>query len=70
MNAKQIQRKLQTLADPAVAASATRFFKKEHAEDDVFLGLRAATLHQLSKEHRELAIKEVETLLHSGSREG
>lgn len=65
MNAQQIRRKLRTLADPAVAASAARFFKKEHAEDDIFLGLRAATLHQLSKEHRELPINEVETLLRS-----
>jgi 3-methyladenine DNA glycosylase AlkD len=69
MNAQQIQRKLRSLADPAVAATAARFFKKNHAQDDIFLGLRAATLHQLSKEHRELPLKEVETLLHSGIHE-
>jgi 3-methyladenine DNA glycosylase AlkD len=69
MSAAEIQQKLRTLADPIVAASAARFFKKEHAQDDVFLGLRAATLHKLSKEHRELPLKEVETLLHSGIHE-
>ena len=57
--------KLRSLADPAVAASSLRFFKKEHAQGDVFLGLRAATLHQLAKEYRELPINEVETFLHS-----
>ena len=61
MNAQQIQKKLRTLADPAIAASAARFFKKEHAKDDIFLGLRAATLHQLSKEYRELPINEVKS---------
>lgn len=69
MNADEIQQWLRSLADPAVAASAARFFKKEHAQDDVFLGLRAATLHKLSKEHRGLPLKEVETLLHSGIHE-
>ena len=69
MNAQHIQRKLRSLADPAVVASAARFFKKEHAKDDVFLGLRAATLHKLSKEHRTLPIKEVEILLHSSIHE-
>src|SRR5580658_9745478 len=65
MNAYQIQEKLRSLADPAVDASSLRFFKKEHAENDIFLGLRAATLRQLAKEYRELPLNEVETLLHS-----
>jgi 3-methyladenine DNA glycosylase AlkD len=69
MSATEIQQRLRSLADPAVAASSARFFKKEHARDDVFLGLRAATLHALSKEHRELALTGVETLLHSGIHE-
>jgi 3-methyladenine DNA glycosylase AlkD len=69
VNAKEIQQRLRSLADPAVAASSARFFKKEHAKDDVFLGLRAATLHALSKEHRDLPITEIETLLQSGIHE-
>lgn len=69
MNADEIKQKLRTLANPAVAETAARFFKKDHAKDDVFLGLRAAMLHQLSKEYRELPIKEVETLIRSGIHE-
>jgi 3-methyladenine DNA glycosylase AlkD len=69
MNAAKLQQKLRNLADPIVAASAARFFKKEHAQADTFLGLRAATLHALSKEHRELPLTEVETLLQSGVHE-
>jgi 3-methyladenine DNA glycosylase AlkD len=65
MNAQQVQTKLRSLADPAVAASSLRFFKKEHAEHDIFLGLRAATLRQLAKEYRELPLDEVETLIRS-----
>jgi hypothetical protein len=69
VNAKESRQRLRGLADPAVAASSARFFKKEHAKDAVFLGLRAATLQALSKEHRELPLTEVETLLHSGIHE-
>ncbi len=65
MTAKEIQKKLRSLGDPAVAASSARFFKKEHADKDVFVGLRAATLRQLAKDYRELPLVEVEALLHS-----
>lgn len=50
MTAAEIQKNLRTLADPAVAASSLRFFKKTHVEHDVFLGLRAATLRQLANQ--------------------
>src|SRR5271168_1529296 len=68
MTARDAQEKLRSLADPALAASATRFFKTgpgEYGEHDVFLGLRAATLRQLAKEHHGLPLEEVETLLQS-----
>src|SRR5882724_7487170 len=65
MTAKEAQKKLRSLADPAAAASAARFFRKEHADHDIFLGLRAATLRQLAKEFRGLPLTEVEALLHS-----
>lgn len=65
LTAKEAQKKLRSFADSAVAASSPRFFKKEHAENDIFLGLRAATLRQLAKECRELPLTEVEMLLHS-----
>ena len=68
MTAKDAQDKLRKLADPVLAASATRFFKTgpgEYGENDVFLGLRAATLRQLAKEHQALPLEEAETLLQS-----
>src|SRR5271166_4967083 len=65
MTAKEVQKNLRRLGDAAVAASSARFFKKEHVDKDVFVGLRAATLRQLAKEYRELPLAELETLLHS-----
>jgi 3-methyladenine DNA glycosylase AlkD len=68
MTAKDAQDKLRKLADPALAASATRFFKTgpgEYGENDVFLGLRAATLRQLAREHQKMPLDEVESLLQS-----
>lgn len=65
MNAQQVQEQLRKLADPAVAVSSLRFFKKAHIEHDEFLGLRAATLRKMAKELRDLPLHEVETLLHS-----
>lgn len=69
MTAKEASKKLRSLADPAFAASAARFFKKEHTGDDVCLGLPAPTLRQLAKEFRALPLAEVETLLHSSVHE-
>jgi 3-methyladenine DNA glycosylase AlkD len=63
--AGDVQKHVRSLGDPAVAASAARFFKKEQADRDVFLGLRAATLRQLAREYRGLPLAEVEILLHS-----
>lgn len=65
MTVQQIQEKLRCLADPVVAASSTRFFKKAHCEHDIFLGLRAATLRRLAKEYRSLPLAEIEILLQS-----
>src|SRR5262249_28105523 len=52
-----------------LAAGSARFFKKEHAANDIFLGLRAATLRQLAKEYKDLQLPEIETLLHSAIHE-
>lgn len=54
MTAQDAQEKLRSLADPAVAARSARFFKKERAGHDIFLGLQAATLRRLAKDFREL----------------
>ena len=42
-----------------------RFFKTGSNENDVFLGLRAATLHEMSKEHRTMPLDEIRKLLQS-----
>jgi 3-methyladenine DNA glycosylase AlkD len=68
VTAKDAQEKLRSLADPVLAKSAARFFKTgrgEYGENDVFVGLRAATLRHLAKEHQELALAETEGLLQS-----
>jgi 3-methyladenine DNA glycosylase AlkD len=65
MMAKEVQQTVRRLADPAVAASSVRFFKKEHTGQDTFLGLRALTLRQLAKQYKDLPLPEIETLLHS-----
>jgi 3-methyladenine DNA glycosylase AlkD len=68
MTARDAQDRLRKLADPAFAASSARFFKTgpgEYGENDVFLGLRAATLRQIAREHRGLPLGEAETLLQS-----
>jgi 3-methyladenine DNA glycosylase AlkD len=65
MTAKGVQKKLHSLGDPTVATSSAKFFKKEHTDNDVFVGIRAATLRQLAKEYRQLPLAEIETLLHS-----
>jgi 3-methyladenine DNA glycosylase AlkD len=68
MTAKDAKAKLRGLADPALAKSAAFFFKTgpgEYGEHDVFLGLRAATLRQLAKDHQQLSLEETETLLQS-----
>jgi 3-methyladenine DNA glycosylase AlkD len=73
MTVKDAQDQLRKLADPVLAASAIRFFKTgpgEYGENDVFLGLRAATLRQLAKEHQGLPLEEVEMLLQSEVHEG
>jgi 3-methyladenine DNA glycosylase AlkD len=65
MTAREIQKKLRGLGDPAVAASSARFFKKEHVDGDVFVGLRSATLRRLARDYRKLPLAQVEILLQS-----
>jgi len=66
--ARAAQRRLRSLADPAVAAVSTRFFKTgpgEYGEGDVFIGIKSQTLKMVAKEFTGLPLSEVECLLHS-----
>ena len=68
MTASEIQGRLRGLGSPEAAAMAARFFKTgpgQYGEGDIFLGLRAKDMHQLSKEHTTLPIKELRILLKS-----
>jgi 3-methyladenine DNA glycosylase AlkD len=68
MTARKVQDQLRSLSSPEAAALAARFFKTgpgQYGEGDVFLGLRAAELHKLAKEHRALSFDELRLLLRS-----
>jgi 3-methyladenine DNA glycosylase AlkD len=68
MTAREVQDRLRELGSPEAAAMAARFFKTgagQYSEGDIFLGLRAAVMHGLSKEYRGLRIDEIVVLLQS-----
>jgi 3-methyladenine DNA glycosylase AlkD len=66
--ASDVQRYLHSLGSPDGAAAAARFFKTgpgEYGEGDVFLGLRAAQMHSVAKEYRDLSFQDLRVLLRS-----
>ena len=68
MTATEARMKLNALASPEVAASATRFFKTgpgQYGEGDTFIGVRVPALRKLARECRALPMTEVEVLLRS-----
>jgi 3-methyladenine DNA glycosylase AlkD len=72
MTAAKVLARLTALGDPAVAASMQRYFKNGNAggiAKDVFVGVSAPSLHQLTREFQALAIEELDRLLVSPVRE-
>ncbi len=68
MTAAEIQQQLRGLGSPEAAAGSARFFKTgpgQYGEGDIFLGLGAAELHRLSKEHVGLSVRDLRVLLRS-----
>ena len=68
MTAEDARTRLKSLASPAAAALATRFFKTgpgEYGEGDTFIGVNVPTLRTVAREFRALPLAEVEALLHS-----
>ncbi len=68
MTARELQNQLRGLSSPEAAALAARFFKTapgQYSEGDIFLGLRAAEMHRLAREHRELSFDDLRLLLRS-----
>lgn len=68
MTLDEIDAQMRALASPEGAAQLARYFKTgpgEYGEGDVFLGLRAAQMHALAREHRALPLDDVLALLRS-----
>lgn len=68
MTARSICDQLRALSTPESAQSALRFFKPLPGQskiNDVFLGIRAADMHNAARQHRALPEREVIRLLHS-----
>jgi 3-methyladenine DNA glycosylase AlkD len=68
MTAGEIEARLHGMGNERAAAAARRFFKagpEGGIDEDVFLGIKAAPLRQLAREHQTLALEDVEDLLHS-----
>jgi 3-methyladenine DNA glycosylase AlkD len=72
MTAHEVQDRLRALGSPEAAEAAARFFKTgagQYSEGDIFLGLRAAVMHQLAKEYQPLNVDELIVLLQSSIHE-
>ena len=59
MTAEDARTKLKSLASPAAATAATRFFKTgpgEYGEGDTFIGINVPTLRTVSRSFRSLPL--------------
>ncbi len=68
MNLSELNKKLDSLADPVRAAGAARFFKTGkgcYGEGDLFIGVPNPVLRQLSKEFKHLNLEDLLVLLSS-----
>jgi 3-methyladenine DNA glycosylase AlkD len=64
----EIRAQLRALANPAIAAHATRFFKTgpgEYGEGDGFLGIRVPVLRRVARERRAASVATMLALLRS-----
>ncbi len=72
MSLKALQKSLQGLADPEIAAHSMGFFKTgkgEYGEGDRFLGIRVPVLRQLAKKYRDIDLSAIKKLLQSSFHE-
>ncbi|MEM7405062.1 MAG: DNA alkylation repair protein [Pseudomonadota bacterium] len=66
--AKDIQSALRAIGNPEIAAHSSRFFKSgpgEYAEGDRFLGVRVPEVRALIRQHRQIRLHELRTLIRS-----
>jgi 3-methyladenine DNA glycosylase AlkD len=72
MQAKDVRKELQSLADPEKAATLQRFFKTgpgQYGEGDIFLGVIVPESRRVAKKFSQLSLGEVRELLYSGVHE-
>ena len=58
---------LRNVADAGLATNYARFFKTgkgEYGEGDKFLGMRVGTVRSIAKKHKNISLKEIESLLY------
>jgi 3-methyladenine DNA glycosylase AlkD len=70
--AREIQENLRGLGSPEAAGFAARYFKTgpgQYGEGDIFLGLRAAVMHRLAREHGALSLDDLLVLIQSAVHE-
>src|SRR3954449_1130764 len=68
MTAEDARNRLESLASPAAAAQATRFFKTgpgQYGEGDTFIGINVPTLRTVARSFRALPLDEIRVLLNS-----
>ena len=68
MTAQDLQARLRCLASPRDAAFLARFFKTgpgQYGEGDVFIGVRVPVIRKVAGQFHDLALPEIECLLHS-----
>lgn len=72
MTAEDSRTKLKSLASPAAATAAIRFFKTgpgEYGEGDTFIGINVPTLRTVSRSFRALPLDEIVALMNSAIHE-
>jgi 3-methyladenine DNA glycosylase AlkD len=72
ITAREVQDNLRSLSSPEAAAFAARYFKTgagQYGEGDIFLGLRAAVMHGLARDHQSMPLDELVILLQSSIHE-
>ena len=68
MTANAISKRLQKMGDKEDAQFLQRFFKTgpgQYGEGDIFLGIRVPAVRKLTKEYKDISLKEASTLLKS-----